>query len=411
MDLQHVKELEQKFVLGTYARHDLLIDRGSGPYLIDKSNKRYLDLLSGIAVNVLGYNHPKVKQALRKQIKKPLHLSNLFYNEWQGRLAQKMTAISGMDRAFFTNSGTESVEGCLKFARVYARRRHEGRPDKFRILALDRSFHGRTFGSLSATGQEKYRKPFEPLVPGFGFIQFNDVADLTAKLNDDVCAVIVETIQGEGGIRPLSESFYAAARDLTRRCGALLIADEIQCGVGRSGRWFAYQHLTGNAREQRPDLISIAKPMGLGIPMGAILLTEDVASTIHSGDHGTTFGGGPLACRMSLELIKIIEEEKLLDQVADLGAYFIERLETLRDLAIVKEVRGLGLMLAVELQAPGKEVVKKLIDQGYLINCTADTVLRILPPYIITRKHVDKFVATLRSVLEQTPYDRPQDRD
>ena len=257
MQLQHVKELESKYLLGTYARYEILVDRGTGAYLIDKSNKRYLDLLAGIGVNSLGYNHPRVKQALRKQIKKPLHVSNLIYHEYQGRLAEKLSKISGMDRVFFTNSGSESIEGCLKFARASAR-------PKFRVLAFDNSFHGRTFGALSATGQKKYREPFEPLVPGFDFIKFNDVADLERNLTDDVCAVVIETIQGEGGIHPISSDFYRRARELTGQKGALLIIDEIQCGLGRTGvvlacyfveKGLSAQNAIARVRRMRPGSI------------------------------------------------------------------------------------------------------------------------------------------------------------
>src|SRR5262249_53374108 len=286
MQLAHVKELEKKYLLGTYSRYELLADRGTGAYLIDKSNKRYLDLLAGIAVNALGYNHPRIKQVLRKQIKRPLHVSNLIYHEYQGRLAERLCVISGLDRAFFTNSGTESIEGCLKFARAYAR-------PKFRVLSLDQSFHGRTFGALSATGQKQYRDPFEPLVPGFDFVNFNDVEDLSRKLTDDVCAVILETIQGEGGIRPISEQFYRRARELTLRNGAILMADEIQCGFGRTGQWFAFHKFAPPAeRDMLPDMVASAKPLGLGIPLGAILLKQKIADVIKPGQHGTTFGGG-----------------------------------------------------------------------------------------------------------------------
>src|SRR5438552_4116502 len=346
MQLAHVKELEKKYLLGTYSRYELLADRGSGAYLIDKSNKRYLDLLAGIAVNALGYNHPRVKQVLRKQIKRPIHVSNLIYHEYQGLLAEKLCKISGLDRAFFTNSGTESIEGCLKFARVYAK-------PKFRVLSLENSFHGRTFGALSATGQKQYRDPFEPLVPGFEFVKFNDAADLEAKLTDDVCAVIIETIQGEGGIRPISEEFYKAARRMSARKGALLIVDEIQCGLGRTGSWYAFHRFAppGN-KELLPDMVASAKPLGLGIPLGAILLSEKVAAAIKPGQHGTTFGGGPLACRASLEYFKILEEDNLLDHVRKVGTYFKQRLQELTDLPVVKEVRGEGLMLAVELKIP-----------------------------------------------------------
>jgi predicted acetylornithine/succinylornithine family transaminase len=394
MQLAHVKELEKKYLLGTYSRYELLADRGTGAYLIDKSNKRYLDMLAGIAVNALGYNHPRIKQVLRKQIKRPLHVSNLIYHEYQGRLAEKLCKVSGLDRAFFTNSGTESIEACLKFARAYAR-------PKFRVLSLDNSFHGRTFGALSATGQKQYREQFEPLVPGFEFVKFDDVEDLERKLTDDVCAVLIETIQGEGGIKPISEKFYRAARTLTKKKGAVLISDEIQCGLGRTGQWFAFhKFISPTDTEMLPDMIALAKPLGLGIPLGAVILNESVAKAIQAGQHGTTFGGGPLACRTSIEYFNIIEEENLLEQVRKIGAYFKQRLEELKDLPIVKEVRGEGLMLAVELTIPGKEIVKQMLQQGFILNCTHDTVLRMLPPFIINEKQVDKFVRALRSVLE-----------
>jgi acetylornithine aminotransferase/acetylornithine/N-succinyldiaminopimelate aminotransferase len=394
MQLAHVKELEKKYLLGTYSRYELLADRGSGAYLIDKSNKRYLDLLAGIAVNALGYNHPRVKQVLRKQIKRPIHVSNLIYHEYQGRLAEKLCKISGLDRAFFTNSGTESIEGCLKFARAFAR-------PKFRVLSLDQSFHGRTFGALSATGQKQYREQFEPLVPGFEFVKFDDAADLERKLTDDVCAVLVETIQGEGGIRPISEDFYKTARELTKRKGAVLIMDEIQCGLGRTGRWFAFHRFAPpTKKELLPDIVALAKPLGLGIPLGAVLLNQWIAAAIQPGQHGTTFGGGPLACRASLEYFKVLEDEKLLDHVRKIGTYFKQRLEELKDLPIFKEVRGEGLMLAVELTISGKEIVKELLQQGFILNCTHETVLRMLPPFIISEKQVDKFVRALRPVLE-----------
>jgi len=394
MQLAHVKELEKKYLLGTYSRYELLADRGTGAYLIDKSNKRYLDLLAGIAVNALGYNHPRIKQVLRKQIKRPLHVSNLIYHEYQGRLAEKLCQISGLDRAFFTNSGTESIEACLKFARAYAR-------PKFRVLSLDQSFHGRTFGALSATGQKQYREQFEPLVPGFDFVQFDSVEDLERKMSDEVCAVLIETIQGEGGIRPISEQFYRAARALTQQKGAALIIDEIQCGLGRTGQWFAFHRFVPpNDTDLLPDMIALAKPLGLGIPLGAVILNEKVAAAIQAGQHGTTFGGGPLACRTSLEYFSTLEDENLLEHVRKVGGYFKQRLEEMKDLPVVKEVRGEGLMLAVELTIPGKEIVKQLLQDGFILNCTHENVLRMLPPFIITEKQIDKFIRALRPVLE-----------
>jgi acetylornithine aminotransferase/acetylornithine/N-succinyldiaminopimelate aminotransferase len=403
MQLTHVKELESKYVLGTYARYDVLIERGSGAMLIDRSGKRYLDLLAGIGVNALGYNHPGVKQMLRKQIKRPLHVSNLFYHEYQGRLAEKLCTISGLDRAFFCNSGTEAIEACLKFARAWGGRvGNTGNKRKFRILALENSFHGRTFGALSATSTAKYREPFEPLLPGFEFVKFNDAEDLERKLTDDVCAVLIETVQGEGGVRPISESFYRAARTLTSQRGALLIADEIQCGLGRTGEWFAFhQFIAENEKDLLPDLISSAKPLGLGIPLGAVLLKEKVASAINAGEHGTTFGGGPLACRASLEYFKVIDDDDLLAYVRKTGEYFKGRLDELGSLSVIKEVRGRGLMLAVDLNVAGKDTVRQLLQQGFIINCTHETVLRFLPPFVITTKQIDKFVKALKAILEK----------
>jgi acetylornithine aminotransferase/acetylornithine/N-succinyldiaminopimelate aminotransferase len=340
---------------------------------------------------------------LRKQIKKPLHISNLFYHEYQGRLAEKLCTLSGLDRAFFTNSGAESIEACLKFARAWGGRAgNTGNKKKFRILALDNSFHGRTFGALSATATAKYREPFEPLLPGFEFVKFNDASDLEHKLTGDVCALLIETVQGEGGVCPISEGFYRAARRMTSERDVLLIADEIQCGLGRTGEWFAFhQFVDATQKELLPDLVACAKPLGLGIPLGAVLLKERVASAIQPGEHGTTFGGGPLACRSSLEYFKIIEDDNLLEYVRKTGDYFRSRLEELRDLAVVKEVRGRGLMLAVDLNVPGKDVVKQLLEKGFIINCTHETVLRFLPPFVITTKQIDKFIKVLRPILEK----------
>jgi acetylornithine/N-succinyldiaminopimelate aminotransferase len=391
MPLKHIKQLEEKYLLQTYSRYDILIERGSGAYLIDRNNKRYLDLLAGIGVNALGYNHPGIIRLLRKQIKRPIHVSNLLYHEHQGLLAKKLVEISGLDRAFFTNSGAESVEGCIKFARVFANASGPTKP-RTKVLAVEGAFHGRTLGALSATYEPRYRTPFEPLVPGFEFVKFNDPDDLEQKFSDEVAAVILETIQGEGGVRPISEEFYNRARKLTRDAGAALITDEVQCGLGRTGRWFAFHKFAppDGPPEALPDLIAIAKPLGGGVPMGSVLLKEEVAKTIEVGTHGTTFGGGPLACRLSL----------LLDQVQEVGAYFRQRLEELTELPVVSEVRGDGLMLAVELTVPAKPIVQQLIDAGFITNATRQTVLRLLPPLILRKKQVDKFLVALRVVLE-----------
>jgi len=399
MPLHHVKQLEERYLLGTYNRYDILIDRGSGPYLIDRHNKRYLDLLAGIGVNALGYNHPRVLRILRKQIKRPLHISNLLYHEYQGRLAERLASISGLDRVFFTNSGTESVEGCLKLARMFANRESPS-PRRYRVLALEGSFHGRTLGSLSATWEPRYREPFEPLVPGFEFVRFNDPDDLERLFSDEVAAVILETLQGEGGIRPLSEAFYRRARLLTRESGAALIADEVQCGLGRTGRWLAvHKFASPEDRDELPDLVSLAKPLGGGIPLGAVVMKEEVARSFGPGLHGSTFGGGPLACRLSLEVLSIIEDEGLLKHACEVGLRFRERLEELTTLPGVEEVRGDGLMVGVQMSRPCRPLVERLIQRGFIANCTRQTVLRLLPPLNIQMKQLDKFAGVLRELV------------
>ncbi len=400
MPLSHVKTLEEQSLLETYGRYDMLVDRGSGAYLFDKSNKRYLDLLAGIGVNALGYNHPRMLRVLRKQIKRPLHISNLLYHEYQGRLAHRLTELSGFDRVFFSNSGTEAVEGCLKLARAHANAR-KGSTGKNRVLALEGSFHGRSIGALSATHPVKYRTPFEPLLSGFEFVRFNDPEDLERHFSDDVCAVILEAIQGEGGIRPISEEFYRRARRLTGEAGAVLICDEVQSGLGRTGRWFAHHKFAEpGERDALPDLVSLAKPLGGGLPLGAILMKDELAAAIEPGLHGSTFGGGPLACRLGLEMLRVFEDEHILEHVREVGVYFRQQLETLRDLPVVAEIRGEGLMLAVQLQVPAKELVKQLLDAGFITNATTGTVLRFLPPLIIQKKQIDKFIKVLRPLLE-----------
>ncbi len=394
MPLKNIKQIEHRHLLTTYNRYDLLVDRGSGPYLIDRSNRRYLDLIAGLGVNALGYAHPRIVRVLRKQVKRPLHVSNLFYHEFAGPLAARLADLSGLDRVFFTNSGTESVEGALKFARLYGGEKH-------RFLALEGAFHGRTMGALSATHAPKYREPFEPLLAGFEFVKFNDTADLERHLDDDVTAVLIETVQGEGGVRLVSGEFYSAARQLTREHGALLIADEVQCGLGRTGRWLAvHKFADPRSRDLLPDLVTLAKPLGGGLPMGAVLLADHVAEKVQPGMHGHTFAGGPLACRVSLELLRTIEGEGLLDHAREIGAYFLDRLREFKEHALVRDVRGDGLMLALELSVPSRPVVMKLLEAGYITNSTSETVLRLLPPLIIRKKQVDKFLPALKTALD-----------
>jgi acetylornithine/N-succinyldiaminopimelate aminotransferase len=400
MSLASVSKSEDKLLLHTYDRHKILFEKGRGLYLWDSEGNRYLDFLSGIGVNALGHGHPAIRKTLQRQASKLIHVSNLFFHEYQAELAKKLTKISCMDRAFFCNSGTEAWEGALKLARAYARaQNNNGHKAKWRLLALENSFHGRTFGSLATTGQEKYRQPFAPMMPGVGFVAFNDVEDLKRQFDGSVCAICLETIQGEGGIRPLSPEFLQTARDLTQRTGALLILDEIQCGLGRTGKYFAYQHYG-----IKPDVITVAKPLAAGLPLGAILTTNQVASGFHPGMHGTTFGGGPLACAVAIEFLRILDG--LLGHVKEVGGYFYVKLEGLKVRhGSIREVRGMGLMLGLDLDSAdtAKVVVAQLLQQGILINRTHETVLRFLPPYIIQKKHVDQVVRALDSALAANP--------
>jgi len=396
MSLATVIRAEQKLLLPTYDRQKVLFTRGRGIYLWDSKGKRYLDFLSGIGVNALGHAHPAIQKVLKKQAGKLIHTSNLFYHEYQAELAKRLTKISGLNRAFFCNSGTEAWEGALKLARAFARvNNNNGHKAKWRLLALENSFHGRTFGSLATTGQEKYRHPFAPLVPGVNFVAFNDPQDLKRQFDGSVCAVCVETIQGEGGIRPVSPEFLQLARELTQKSGALLILDEIQCGLGRTGKYFAYQHYGIT-----PDIVTVAKPLAAGLPLGALLTTDRVASGMHPGLHGATFGGGPLACVVAIGFLR--ELDGLLGHVSKLGKYFLGLLQELQSKhATITDVRGMGLMLAIDLDSAdtAKAVVNQLLERGILINRTHDTVLRFLPPYIIERKHIDEVVNALDRAL------------
>ena len=403
MTLDSVMEAEQKLLLPTYDRQKVMFTHGRGVHLWDSKGKRYLDFVSGIGVNALGHAHPAIQKVIRQQAAKLIHTSNLFYHPFQSELAKRLSKMSGMDRAFFCNSGTEAWEGALKLARAYARENNSnGHKAKWRLLALENSFHGRTFGALSTTGQEKYRNPFMPLVPGVDFVAFNDVDDLKRQFDGSVCAVCVETIQGEGGINLVSEEFLKTARELTEKSGALLLLDEIQCGLGRTGRYFAYQQYG-----IQPDMVTVAKPLAAGLPLGALLTTERVATAMHPGLHGTTFGGGPLACAVAIEFLKQLD--KKMAHVAKLGSYFLAQLQWLQAKhATVKAVRGIGLMVAVELESAdqAKAVVTELLAKGILINRTHDTVLRFLPPYIIEKKHVDEVIHALDRALagEQTKH-------
>jgi acetylornithine/N-succinyldiaminopimelate aminotransferase len=396
MSLAAAMHAESQLLVPTYDRHPLLFTKGRGVYLYDSQGKRYLDFLSGIGVNALGYGHPAIQKVLSRQSQKLIHISNLFFHEYQAELAKRLTKMSGLDRAFFCNSGTEAWEGALKIARAFAQARNEnGHKPKWRILALDNSFHGRTFGSLATTGQAKYREPFAPLLPGVSFVRLNDCEDLERQFDETVCAICLETIQGEGGIRPLASEFLRLARELSKKQGALLVLDEIQCGLGRTGKYFAYQHYG-----IQPDIVTVAKPLAAGLPLGAFLTTNAVAASMHPGMHGTTFGGGPLSCAVAVEFLK--QMEKRLSHISRTGVYFRKQLESLAQ-KHGGEVRGLGLMLAWALESAdlAKAVVKKMMERGILINRTNETALRFLPPYIIEKKHVDELTSALDLAMRE----------
>ncbi|MGH9742995.1 MAG: aspartate aminotransferase family protein [Candidatus Acidiferrum sp.] len=391
-----------QFLLPTYKRQPIVFTHGRGCFVFDSRGKKYLDFLGGIAVNALGHAHPRIVKVIRRESARAIHLSNLFHNSFQGPLARKLAEWSRMDRVFFANSGAETVEGALKLARLYGRTSADA-PDsparKHRILALENSFHGRTFGAVSVTATEKYRLPFAPLVPGIEFVRFNDVADLESKFDDTVCAILLETIQGEGGIHPVSEAFWNRARDLATKKGALLIADEIQCGLGRTGRYFAYQKFP-----TKPDVVLVAKPLAAGLPLGAVLATEAVAQRISPGLHGTTFGGGPLACATALEFLHIVEDEKLLENIRVRGAELRDGIAALAaKFPFIREIRGEGLMIGVELSIDGAPFVSQAMQRGLLINCTHDFTLRLLPPFLVTRAQVRLFLRLLERLFVTTP--------
>ncbi|MEP6714436.1 MAG: aspartate aminotransferase family protein [Terriglobia bacterium] len=385
-------ELEKRYLLQNYSRHPLVLARGDGPYMWDVDGNRYLDFIAGIGVNALGQNHPRIVRAIQEQAARLIHTSNLFYNEFQGPLARRIAEISGLDRTFFTNSGTESTEGAMKMMKAHG---HDIDPAKYEIVALENSFHGRSLGAISITGQAKYRKDFEPLLPGAVFVPANDIAALEAAVTEKTAGICIEWIQGEGGVLPIDHAFCRRARELADRFDALLCFDEIQCGVGRTGKYFGYQLIDPPIL---PDIMTAAKPLACGLPLGVITANERAAKSIRPGMHGSTFGGNALAARVSLEFLDILEG--LLPQVTRVGAYFTGRL---RDMAkrfpVITEVRGYGLMIGVELSVPGKAIVDAARQNGLLINCTHDTVLRFLPPYIITEEHVDEGIAILERVF------------
>ena len=357
--LQHIADLERQFLLQTYNRYPVVLSRGKGVFLYDIEGKKYLDFVSGLGVNALGHAHPRIVKTIRDQAAKLIHVSNLYYHEYQGPLAEKLCGLSGLNRAFFSNSGTEAIEGSIKLARLAGHR--AGGEAKSRLVALEGSYHGRTFGALSLTGQDKHRKGFEPLLEDVTFVKQNDLEGLRAAVNDNTCAIVLEPIFGEGGIYECSTEFLRECRELADRHKVALIFDEIQCGLGRTGTIFAFQSFGVT-----PDIVAIAKPIAAGLPLGAFIAKEEFASAISPGQHGTTFGGGPLACRVALEFLSIVEDEKLLENVKRVGAYLQEKLKELvgkRSAAI--GVRGRGFIQGIQLEIPARPIV----DAGLAEEC------------------------------------------
>jgi acetylornithine aminotransferase/acetylornithine/N-succinyldiaminopimelate aminotransferase len=390
---EQIQALELKYLFPTYKRSDLFCSHGSGAYVYDLSGKAYLDFLGGISVNSLGYSHPRLVKALVEQGRRLIHISNLFYNPYQGLLAKRLADISGMSKVFFTNSGTEAIEAALKVARAYGHA--QGSREKSVILTLKNSFHGRTFGALSITTQEKYQAPFRPLVPDVQVIEEFTVAALEKAFSDKICALVVEPVQGEGGVFPLPTDFMHAARALCDQHNALLIADEIQCGLGRTGKYFAFEHY-----KIKPDVLTLAKSLAAGYPLGAMLGNARVAESLQPGDHGTTFGGGPLGCRLAIEVLDVIEQEGLVARVEELGHYLFGGLKNLASRhSSIGEIRGMGLMIGIEMGSYAKEAVSRLLKRGIITNAAHETVLRLLPPFIISKQNIDDFVKALDEVL------------
>jgi predicted acetylornithine/succinylornithine family transaminase len=386
--------LERQYLLQNYARYPVVLERGKGAWLRDTDGKKYLDFISGIGVNALGHNHPRMTKIIRDQAAKLIHSSNLYYHEFQGPLAERLAKTSGLQRTFFCNSGTEATEGAMKMLRSHGTHIH---PDKYEIISLENSFHGRTLGALSITGQQKYRKDFEPLLPGVRFIAPNDVAALEGVFSDRTAGIFIEGIQGEGGIYPMSADFVRKARELCDRFDALYVADEIQCGVGRPGVYYSYQLIDPVVM---PDIMIAAKPLGCGLPLGCVVANERAAKSIAPGMHGSTFGGNAMACRVAIEFFDILDE--LMPSLIETGTYFCMRLQELaKKFPFIKEVRGSGLMIGVELTVPGKQIVLDAMAEGLLMNCTHDVVLRFLPPYIIGHREVDQAMKMLIKALKK----------
>ena len=393
VDAAEIKRLDDEYLLHVYARLPITLVRGQGVRVWDADGKTYLDFLAGVAVNALGHCHPKMVQAIQEQAATLIHCSGYYYTVPVAKLAEKLVSISGMDGAFFCNSGAEANECAIKIARKYAK--SHGGPSKYNIVTAAKSFHGRTMATVTATGQPKYQEPFAPVVQGFTHVPFNDIAALQAAVTDDTCAIMLEPIQGEGGVYPAHKPYLEAALALCDKHNALLIFDEVQTGIGRTGKWWAYEHYG-----VVPDVLTSAKALGGGFPIGACLARGEAAETLVPGDHGSTYGGNPLACRTALTVLETIEEEHLVANAAAMGAYFVHRLNEPRFHGKIADLRAVGLMIGVELAKPdAKRVLTEAAAQGLLLSAIGDYVLRLVPPLIVTQADIDEAVDVLAAVL------------
>ncbi len=386
-------ELSKRYIFNTYSREPIVLTEGKGCYVRDIDGKKYLDFLGGIAVTVLGHSHPAVTQAIRKQAGKLLHVSNIYYIENQVMLAQLLVNNCFADRAFFCNSGAESIEGAIKLVRKFSKEKFG--PGRYRIITMKNSFHGRTLTALSATGQERFQRGFEPLVDGFDYAEFNNINSVIDKIDSRTCAIMLEPIQCEGGVHVASMEFLKVVRDICYERNLLLIFDEVQTGIGRTGKLFAYQHFG-----VEPDIMTLAKGLGNGVPIGAILAKKEVADVFGPGTHASTFGGNPLSTAAGIATLKTILEKNILQNCTEMGRYLKERLEELKKkYNFIRDVRGIGLMLGIELEMSGREIVTLARERGLLINCTSEKVLRLAPPLIVNKKQIDSAIEILDGVF------------
>lgn len=392
MTNQYMQDTENGLVK-TYNRFQVVFDHGEGMYLYDTEGKKYLDFAAGIAVCALGYGNPEYTEAVKNQVDKLLHTSNLYYNTACGEAAQALIKISQMDRVFFTNSGTEALEGALKAARRYAYTQNTGR---YEFIAMEDAFHGRSMGALSVTGHKEHREPFEPVMGGVHFAEFNNLESVKALINEKTCAIVMETIQGEGGITPATPEFLQGVRKLCDENGILLILDEIQCGMGRSGAYFAWQKYG-----VKPDIMAMAKAIGNGIPVGAFAMTEEVAKySLRPGDHGSTYGGNPLACTAVKTVIDIFEKDHILEHVNEIAPYMTQKLQEIVDeFECAVRVKGMGFMQGLQLNKPLGEVTKKALEEGLVIISAGHNVLRVIPPLIAEKAHIDEMIEKLKKAL------------